>query len=83
MKLSFFTTIITVASAVVSVSGSYARSCRNCRLDKIHNDWLSGYMYGVILICECDNGRGGWPTTKKNLNECLINSHGNLIPWRK
>jgi hypothetical protein len=83
MKLSFLATVIAMTSVIGSVSGSYAGSCRNCRLEKRSAPWLSGDDEAPMLICECGNGSGGWPTTKKDLNQCLMNKDGFILPRKK
>ncbi|PGH08755.1 hypothetical protein AJ80_07793 [Polytolypa hystricis UAMH7299] len=83
MKPAIFTTIIAIASsAVVSVSASYANSCQNCRLEKRSAPWLSGDDHAPILICECGDGKGGKPTTKLDLNQCLMNKNGFMLPQK-
>lgn len=80
MKLSLLTTLITVASAVVSVSASYASTCENCELVGQDSPPFSGDDKSSILKCNCGDGKGGAPETRLNLDRCLMNDKGIIRP---
>ncbi|KAH6649486.1 Cyanovirin-N [Chaetomium tenue] len=78
MKISFLA--VAVASLATQAAASYVNSCRNCRLEKWNNDWLSGDQWGPILLCDCKQTNGQWHASRLDLNNCIANDDGRLAP---
>lgn len=76
MKISLL--VVAVASLATQAAASYASSCRNCRLEKWNNDWLSGNEYGPILLCDCKQKDGKWHSSRLDLNHCIANNDGRM-----
>ena len=83
MKSSILVTVVAVISAAVSVSASYKDSCGSCHLEKRSAGWLSGDDQAPVLICDCTDKNGHSAPTKLDLNSCLANIHGFILPQFK
>lgn len=76
MKISLLA--VAVASLAAQAAASYASSCRNCRLEKWNNDWLSGDQWRPILLCDCKQTNGKWRASRLDLNNCIANDDGRM-----
>ncbi|KAK3364314.1 hypothetical protein B0T25DRAFT_445654 [Lasiosphaeria hispida] len=78
MKISLLA--VTLATLATQVVASYLGSCNNCRLEGRSAPWLSGDDEAPVLLCDCTRNNGQRRGTRLDLNSCITNDDGYLIP---